>query len=311
MYCQSCGREIGDAKYCPVCGTAQDDALRKLEQRYGSDSQSGYDAESMYDLGGSNVADAYRVVFREPLALVITILMTVAALFSLIGNQIVNIHAAGIGLNLAAVFPILIAVGLWLTWAQPRKTGPEFSGTGLAIVSGTVKALFIVNWVAVGIMAVCGIVVAVAGQTIVRYLPNFMDDFLPDIMEEFDGIMGASYRYNLGQKYAPQISGAVIAGLVILLIVLIAVMIVFNICFFRKLHRFTKSVCVSLKNDVMNIECVKPVKSWLIVYAVFAFIGAAASLPGGVLTFIGYVCQGLAAIFASTLIKRHFGDFIY
>ena len=104
---------------------------------------------------------------------------------------------------------------------------------------------------------------------------------------------------------------AVVLGIAFAGAVVIAAIIVINLCFYRKLHRFAKSACESLRNDHLQIECVRPVKAWLIVMAVIQFISAAGAMVANPVASISAICEGLSSVFASVLIKKYFGDMIY
>ncbi len=65
MYCKNCGKEIGDSRYCPYCGSVQEDDLSRLEERYGGAKDSAYGAESYYSGGtGYGAAERLREIFE-------------------------------------------------------------------------------------------------------------------------------------------------------------------------------------------------------------------------------------------------------
>ena len=317
MRCHSCGAVIDDnAAFCTVCGARQDPVLNKAEQKYsdgpdqfgGSDQygdSSRFGSQYSQYQGGSTVGSVYTGVFREPLFLAITILMTVSAAVTLFSG--IRLGEYSTGLNLAAAIPILYAVALWLIFAEFRTDKAQYSTTGLAIASGTTKAVVIITWIAVGMVAVIMVLLILFGHLLVNYLTiPFIEDF-PDILD-IPGALGAAHVPLQGapRQTVPGLDTAMILLIVICGVLAIAALVVLNIFFYKKLHRFTKSLCVSLKNDYLQVDCVRPVKAWLIVMAVITFLGAAGAIALNPVAAIGSICQGLAAIFASVLVGRHF-----
>ncbi|MEA4947452.1 MAG: hypothetical protein VB058_07835, partial [Oscillospiraceae bacterium] len=112
--------------------------------------------------------------FSGTFFLIISILVTFIAVVSLMDGW----------LN---VFGILYAVACWLVYASARRNS-EFLG-GLGLGYGTTKALFIVNWVAVGILVVSGLVTMFAGRAIVNRLFSMLT------------ITGSGFGYGLGRDY--------------------------------------------------------------------------------------------------------------
>lgn len=317
MYCKNCGKDIGDARYCPYCGSVQEDELQKLEERYGGAKDSSYSTESYYGGGLSyGAADRMREIFRDTRFLVITILVTVNAVFSLFSGSITINGTKLAFFNLAAVFPVLFCIALWLCWAEGRKSGGDMSTTGLAMASGTAKAMWIVIWVAIGIMAVSAVLLIIGGSAIANYLPFEVIKGLPgDLYQEIPGlkdldVFSVPGAYTIAKNYYETVSNALFIFIGIAALVAIAVLIVFNIFFYRKLHRFIKSICEGVRLDRLDVVYAVPVKNWLIVIAVFNFIGAVGSVSG-IASFFGFaggLCSGVASILSSVMIKRYFAD---
>ena len=316
MYCKNCGKDIGDARYCPYCGSVQDDELQKLEERYGGAKDASYSAESYYGGGLSyGVADRMREIFRDPKFLVITILVTVSAVAALFGGSI-SINGRTIAhLNIAAVFPILFCIGLWLCFAEGKKQGGDLKPTGLAMISGTAKAQWIVIWVAVGLLAVFGILFMVAAPSLFSNIPDDIWNILPeDLFNDIPGlndldIFSVPGALGVATYSFRRASNVVFIGIGIAMVVAAVVLTLLNIFFYKKLHRLTKSICESVRLDRLDVACTVPVKNWLIVMAVFSFIGALGSVSGlALLSFAGSACSGVAAILASVMIKNYLTD---
>ena len=99
------------------------------------------------------------------------------------------------------------------------------------------------------------------------------------------------------------------------MIVAAVVVILVNIFFIRNLHKFTKSLCTSLKSDTYNIQKANTSRIWLMVSAVFSIIGFVSNIylagvknASGVMSMASQLCSILSAILASVMIKKYFVD---
>ena len=296
MYCKSCGREIGDAKFCPICGTEQSGDSGDL---------------SLY--GSESIDDKYRTAFSDPMFFAITVIMTVVAILSVfVGNRsLVRFTDSGAGFTLsitAAVFPILFAIALWIIFASVRGQG-RISTTGFAMASGILKALRIIIWIIMVVFIIFAVLLIIAGN----YVVNQLDVSLPDFLNE----LGIELKSNVPIGHPDPISGLGMTVVIVVGMILLIVIIIVNVVYLKKLHRFAKSVCVSLKTGTPDFRCVRGAKNWLIVTAVFSFLGAAGSLTSFrgslyALSLISALLSGIASILASMMVKKYFlNDYTY
>ena len=293
MYCKNCGREIGDAKYCPLCGTEQDTRLSDPENMFEPDHRS----------GGSFVAERYRYIFRDPLFLVLVILETAACIIMLCSGSIASYSSTGgnVSVNIGADIPsILFTIALWLIFAQAKKPGPGFGTAGFTIASGVVKAIWILLWIVIGIMAVALVGFAAVGGEILENLPPEIFDFDFDI--DIPNALGAS------RTITPEMTLFIPAVIVAIIAVVLIVLIVINLLYVRKLHKFAKSVCVSLKTGMLDIKCAGAVRGWMIAGFVLECLSILTVFSGRInaLIVIAQICSAAATLIAAILIKRHF-----
>ena len=322
MYCQNCGREIGDARFCPICGaeqTAVDNGSGPVYSmpNYGAPQGSVYDRAQggIYDnanggasYGGGAVVEKFRAVFTDPLFLVITILVTVNMILSFFVGDSFNINIAGSGLTITiSVIPILFTIALWIIFFAARSSG-EMGTTGFAIASGTLKAMRILIWVGVVIVIVATVLLLLAG----RYAVYTIDGDLPEFFEELNREL-----LREGINLPSIINGSMVRDvlptvIIVIMIVCVIVMILINVLYLKKLHRFAKSVCVSLKTGREQYISASGARGWLIVGAIFSFIAAAGSLTGhsvstgNIMAFFSALFSGVAAILASVMIRKYF-----
>ncbi len=329
MYCRKCGADIGNARFCPVCGAKQEadgasgqpDFRSEAEQRASryEPAQSGFDAsfeQTGYGQAGW-IGDKLRAIFRDPMFLAITILMTVSCALGSIGFSSANgrIHFS------LGIIGILYVIGLWMIYASAKKDDDSFI-SGLSFTSGVIKAYKIVIWVVIIALLVGAVLCFIAGPTLMKTFSlggvqfHLYDDIGSEIFDEIPDLLNH-------EKFG-YLSNFVLLGFGIAFIIADAVLLVVNLCFIKRLHRFTKSLCDSVKTGVYEVVDAKPSKAWLIVSAVFGLLGAVSG-PGAsesvrqyfdltfssgnaIMNSIAAACTAAAAILASILIKRNFID---
>ncbi len=314
MYCAKCGAEIGNAKYCPVCGEKQPEPAGGVGIFDGAQPQGQRGA----------VADLLTTVFRDPMYLILTILITVSCIGSSITLSRQDIST---GVNISvSVFPILFAVALWMCFVS-AKSSNGLSPAGLSFSSGLVKAQMIIMWIAFGIIVIGGIMTIVLGPSIADRIDfygwgsgtNGFPQLPPEVLEELNEL-------GIDESRLLVISKAAIIGIGIALLFGAVIILIINVCFYRKLHMFTKSLCTSLKTDMYEVRKARASKNWLIVSAVFTLLesglpglasaignairtgGSSAVVTISVTGVIANVCTAVACILASVLIGKYFAD---
>ena len=193
----------------------------------------------------------------SPMFLAMTILMTCSAAARLFSGAL-------------EVFDILFAIGMWLIFAAAKQECLAEKQTGLKMVSGTVKATYIVMWVVTGIFGVVGLLLMFIGPVLAPYVELvFQSDF-------FSRYSDFVYDDLIAYLPAAGIIFLVIFGAVFLLCA-IAIALV-NVFFYGNLHKFTKSVCVSCETGHFAIQKAKVVKTWCLVLAIISAISTLTSL---------------------------------
>lgn len=97
-------------------------------------------------------------LFSGTFFLIISILVTLSAVASLMDGM----------LN---VFPILYAIACWLVYGSVKSGAEHINGLGFGC--GTTKALFIVNWVFIGILTAFGLMVMFSGWAIMNAIMHW------------------------------------------------------------------------------------------------------------------------------------------
>ena len=218
---------------------------------------------------------------KDTLFLVVCILMSVSCVISMALNNLPLIN-------------ILITVFLWLTYAQSKKGIAD--AKHLRCVSGAVYANYVITYVAAGIVAVIGAVLALA-------LGFLLSD--PTILEtltaEFAGVDLAPVVEMI--SFVP--SGVIMA----IFLIVAAGIVVLNIFSQRYIHRFAKSVYQSIETGKLDLQHTNAAKIWLFIFGGISILSSLSSLSDGqFLLVLSGVAESGACIFAGILISKYLFD---
>lgn len=201
------------------------------------------------------------------------------------------------------VFSILITIGMWMAYVNIQNAKSPLSGAKL--VAGTLKALYIFNWVCVPIFfligAFCFIFSGVIGRSEgvmilfdkyvlaeINVTEYFLETGILDSFEDISKLITVA---------------SVVMGIALMFAAI--VLILLNIFFFCKLYKFAASVRDSMTSEHDEILYADTVKTWLLVLAILNGI----SLPSAILSFSDVLPIGITvAVYAVAYvwIKKHF-----
>lgn len=222
-------------------------------------------------------------LFSGTFFLVISILVTAAACVSVMEG-------------LPNVFLILFSVSAWLSYGS-SKAGEEWV-RGIGLGHGTVMALFIMNWVLVGLLTAGGVLTMFATRLFGRY---FISGFF-----HASGLFGSSG--GLGDDISgimsilQRLGSMAYVWLGLFLLVIGAAYAVINILFVRNLMTFSRSLRDSNYSGEWKVEKAECVSKWLFVLGIITCVGVLCVFKDGLAAFVSG-CTGAAMIVASRWIK--------
>ncbi len=262
MKCSRCGFEAQeDFNFCPVC----------------SEPQAPIESVSI-----NPAADRVMPAVKDGMFLTVCILMSVYCVLSL-------------AIGTIPIIQILATIFLWLTFAEGGKG--FVSENHLRSVSGTIYAGYIINNVAFGIIAVCGVIVG-AALSLVAGTTEF-----DELMSEILSAANISHADIDLATTLLAMGGWFIGGIFIFIA---AIGLVINILGMRKIHRFIKSVYQSVMYCAANFENSNGAKNWLMFFGVCIAITAVSSFTAAnYIAAIANGCMAAAQIIGSLLIKKH------
>lgn len=249
--------------------------------------------------------DKLAEAFSSPLYLTLAVLMSIVTGASLLGGGGIEI------------FYLLSTIGAWLVYAAAKNNG--ISSEGLAIISGTSKAVRIVSLVLAILVLVIAVFSTVGISAIISEIPEKMsaEAFMKVIDKEMaNGSLELDTQtyglirdalYEIGRATeGMDISAFISIFLIIITVVMYAagaVLLVFSLTFYKTLHKFNKSLCERARMGA-EVKKASSLRVWLMVLGIISGIGAisgpnlfnmfalASSLSGAATYIIGSIWIG-------------------
>lgn len=188
-----------------------------------------------------------------------------------------------------SVIHILLTIFMWLLYSQGRKGVAD--ARHLRCISGTIFAQYVIRYVILGCCALISLL-------FIAY-PTVINSTFLKILETF----GAA---NLGDaliQYNVLVLSWVV-GIIFLLIVVVG--FVFNICGYRKIHLFFKTLHTNVASGCDAELPVSGAAAWMMVFGIFAGIGALSSLGENLWGFIGSGSISAAFIIGNRILVKYF-----
>ena len=225
-------------------------------------------------------ADIVLLALKNKLFLVLCILMT-------------TICALSLAMSEMPLLSILITVFLWLVYADAKKGFANEKH--LQFISGVVYAQYIIVNVVSIIFIVCGALFGMLFGSMVEE-SNYIMEFTKQL-EQF-GVNSADVSQFISYATVWFIGGIVVFVGVI--------MLVFNILMMRKIHRFAKSVYMSIMYQNPEFKNPRSVRNWFIFAAVCGGITMLSSIAAGPFAIVSNACEIATTIIVIILLDKYF-----
>ena len=249
--------------------------------------------------------DKLAEAFSSPLYLTLAVLVSIVTGASLLGGGGIEI------------FYLLTTIGAWLVYAAAKKN--EMSSEGMAIISGTSKAVRIVSLVLAILVLVIAVIMTFGVSFIISDIPENMsaealmkviDREMVDGNLELDAQTYGLIRDTLYEveRAADGMDLSVFVGIFLIIVTVVlyvvgAVLLVFSLTFYKTLHKFNKSLCEHARMGA-EVKKASSLRVWLMVLGIISGIGAisgpnlfnpfalASSMSGAAVYIIGSVWIG-------------------
>lgn len=235
----------------------------------------------------NNATAPILAILKDNLFMVLCILVSAGSVLSLSVGSI-------------PLLSILAAVFLWLAYTKASKD--EASAEQLRNLSGTVYAHYIITFVIAALVTVFGLLFSL-GLSIIFQDPAMIEEIIRQV-----GMESGLDSYDMAQvRQVFEVLGTIPASFFTVIFIMVGVaVIVLNIFSIRYIHRFIKSVYMSLQNGRLELDCVKAAKTWLWIYGIFSAVSALGSL-GDAVTMVSALATGCNAatyIIAAILVGK-------
>ena len=216
MFCPNCGSQLpDDSLFCSSCGASV---------------QTNASFNPPVNLEEQN-ENSFAAVLRRAICstkfLVMCILVSVAAVLSFVPTT-VTIDGAGMSTTSNFdLFAILSTIAMWITYANAKNSEPIMAVGGLKFNATIAKITFVLNWVAAGIIVVCGALLCAMGPMLNSLLSDesVVEDFYLELAPVFE-------EYGLGDLLT-NITGDFISmffiGIGVVMLVVGVLMILLNV----------------------------------------------------------------------------------
>jgi len=291
MFCPNCGNQIpDDSLFCSSCG-----ANLQMNTSYAP-------PVNLENQEECSFAAVLRKALCSAKFLVMCILVTAAAVLSFAPTTVVVNETSTTSTSGFDLFAILSTIAMWITYANAKNTDGVMSVSGLKFNAGIAKATFIVNWVAAGIVFVCGALLCAMG-------PIFSSVFADETaVEEFNAELAPVLEQFGLSEYLERITGDIIAGFMIVIavamIILGIVCILLNVFYYGKVKKFAQNLHISyITNKVTDLRF-STVSVWFMVMGIIEIIGSLSSLAVNPVAALASISGAVALIVASTWVKE-------
>ena len=318
MYCEKCGTQVDEGKFCPNCGSPLSQSAQPAYQpSYQPDPQPSYQQPAqqppyaaqygtpLRGPAGGVVLEAIRKLASSRLFLIAAIAYTAATVFAFVaslslGNAARNLEFTmffnvpeGVGEALRKSYKtsvsfdigaILITIGLWICFFSASNREKPMPTSGLTIIKVITTIALVVFW----IVLVVVLLLAVGGFMFSAELGQAVSEA---IASEAPGV---------------PIPASLSGGLLAVLMLVVAAVLVLFIVYYTKLIKMIKTMRDTVATGVPSDKISGFVAVMCYVSAFFTGISGFALLASGqIYSFIANACSAAAAVCFGMLIFRY------
>lgn len=237
----------------------------------------------------------FKSAFGSGMFLAMCVLQTVTVALGAFSIRIFNGGGFSFNYNIN-IIGLLVMIGMWMIYAGARDMSTDvMKPGGFTIVSGCIKAMRIILWVAIGILFVCGLILAAFGAALDPAIVSEALDTIystvevsPEVMERIAELVNGGF------------AALVIIMIGVMLILAAVVMLIMNLTYYKSCHRLARSMAEYVKGGCDELDCVRGVSTWLMVLGILCALSSLSNIASG--------CTAAMYIIGSVFLKKYFAE---
>ena len=234
MICNNCGKTVLDGiESCPYCGTTYIYTSEPVNAAQ-------FNAAPFNSAAENPVVKKFNAVFSDKLFLAAGVLIAVKTGISFL-------------LGSVDIISLLFAIFLLITYSKAKNGA--LTPDHLRYTSGCVFAKVILNWVCVGLFAVCAVLFMLFSG-LIRF--TFMES--------------AAYSADAFSTGMETFLPVLYIGCAVIYLILAAGLAISNVVFYQPAHKFAKALYTDYQNGVLREYNAKKISVWLMVMAIASLV---------------------------------------
>ncbi len=222
-------------------------------------------------------ANKFITILKDKLFLMFCIFLSIHCVFSIAGGAI-------------PIIVILACVFSWIAYAKAQKDTLDY--VQIKNLSGCLYAQYVITNILSVVYIIVGILLIVFAEALSTFSDLVSSEFNINLWDLGDVAQGVA-------AFIGYIAGAVIFAIGI-------VFLIFNILGIKKIHKFVKSIHISIKSNKEDYMYVKSAKKWLYFFAVISAIGTISTLSTDIINSISTIGFCGFLIVSICLIEKYF-----
>lgn len=210
-----------------------------------------------------------RQALRGQSLAVAAIFLTASIICKVIGGFIADESAA---LSIE-ILSLLLCIALWVARGN-AKHEDRFTGRGLRLASGVYYAMFIIFWIAAGLLILVGVIMLIGKEQVGNAIINGSSNVISGLFDSVVADIPGAQELFTEQSFAT----ALASGAAVMCFIAAAIFLIGNYLYVRKVHKFIKSLRATIASGENQIRHEKGTKIWMLIIGIAGLISSLINL---------------------------------